>query len=196
MRIIKRISKKSAKLFVKLGSTIYSNDKIQIHKKYGEYSSNFKEILEAFETLIVGIGNILYSFILLIIALIGFIPTIYIIDKSIDEKENRKQEEIDKEMRKRFNKERGIDKNMDNKIDGSRIISYSDDSFIAKIKQLQEENNLLKQKEKIFWNLVKSQIEMFESADEKDGKHTLVVNHDSLMKLKNKYIEVLGELQE
>jgi len=106
VKIIKRISKKSAKRFVKAGYSIYNNDKILILKQYPTYKTNFKKILEPLETFIFGVGNILYSVVLLIITLIDFVPRINVIDESIDENERKEQEEIDEEMRNRFNKER------------------------------------------------------------------------------------------
>lgn len=102
MKIIKRISKKSAKRFIKAGYSIYDNDKILILKQYPTYKTNFKKILEPLETFIVGVGNVLYSFVLLIVTIIDFIPRINI----IDENERKEQEEVDEEMRNRFNKER------------------------------------------------------------------------------------------
>jgi len=98
MRIIKRISRTSANRLIRARYTIYNNEKLIICKKYGKYKFNFEEILDAFKTLVVGIGNILYSIILLIIAIFGFIPTINII------KEENEESEIDEEMRNRFNK--------------------------------------------------------------------------------------------
>lgn len=98
--MIKRISKKSANRLIRAKYTIYNNEKFIICKKYGKYKFNFQEIFDAFKTLIVGVGNILYSVVLLIIAVIGFVPIINI----IDEKERTESEEVDKEMRKRFNK--------------------------------------------------------------------------------------------
>lgn len=82
---------------------------------------------------------------------------------------------------------------MENKnyIDGSQM---SNSSVVNKIKDLQEENFLLKEKVKIFCNLLKAQIEMFETANEKDGKHTLTVDHNVLVRLKDKYIEFLEDL--
>lgn len=76
-------------------------------------------------------------------------------------------------------------------LDGSQIVTPS---VVDKIKDLQDENNLLKEKVKIFCNLLNDQIQMFEKANEKDGKHTLEVDHDILIRLKNKYIEILEEL--
>lgn len=99
-----KISRKSANRLIKAGYSIYSNDKIIINKKYAKYKFNFEEILEAFGTLITGIENIIYSVLLLIIALLGFIPRIHIINNDIDNKEQSNVYKIDEEMRKRFNK--------------------------------------------------------------------------------------------
>lgn len=61
----------------------------------------------------------------------------------------------------------------------------------SEIKELTKENILINDLNIGMINIMKSMITMFNTAKEEDGKHTLQVSHEVLLKLKNKIEEVI-----